>query len=199
VTRQQLIGAAKGGNLGPAPAPFEYKFSFGSLGESATADNVQFNRPQSLALDLARQELIVNDACNHRIGRFNLEGKLIQWINPGCQPGSAPGQFAYPYGLALLGDGTAFVTEFGNHRLQRVDLQTGESLGTWGQRGRLEGQLASPWGVVVKGDLVYVLDSANNRVQAFPRPGLKSHVSHGAPLSTIMQGHDRGTSIGGAG
>ncbi|HYE62859.1 MAG TPA: hypothetical protein VD997_12760 [Phycisphaerales bacterium] len=203
VTRQQLIDAAKGGDLGPAPSPFEFKFSFGSQGDSASADTIQFNRPQSIAIDTARQELVVNDACNHRVGRFTLDGKLIAWINPDCTTGPAIGQFAYPYGLALLGDGTALVCEFGNHRIQRIDLASGASMGTWGQLGRQPGQLSTPWGVAVRGDLVYVLDSGNNRVQAFEKPRLKENVTGtSAVKSTIMQGHDRGTddrSTGGAG
>jgi len=187
VTREVLLAAAKGGDLGPAPSPFKFKFAFGSQGESSSADNIQFNRPQSLAVDLKRQELIVNDACNHRIGRFTFDGKLIAWINPDCRPGQAPGQFGYPYGLALLNDGTALIAEFGNHRIQRIDLASGASMGTWGQMGRHPGQLSSPWGVAVKGDLVYVLDSANNRVQVFDKPRGNALVTQ-TEESTIVTG-----------
>lgn len=148
----------------PTETGYEFVKSFGKFGSGA---GVEFNRPQSMAIDRAKGELIVTDGCNHRVGRFTLEGELVEWIGG---PGDAPGRFKYPYGLALLGDGTALVAEFGGCRVQRIDLETGESLGVFGERGRMKGELASPWGVAVMGDLVYVLDSGNNRVMGFERP-----------------------------
>src|SRR6185436_9431575 len=106
-----------------ATCPFHFKFSIGHYGSGSSPDDVQFNRPQSLALDLKRQELIVTDACNHRLGRFTLDGKLIAWISSPAQVGALPGQFSYPYGLALLDDGSALIAEFGGNRVQHIDLQ----------------------------------------------------------------------------
>lgn len=144
--------------------------SFGEFGSGSTKERVQFNRPQSMALDLQRRELIVTDSCNHRVGRFTLEGELIAWIvGPGGE-GNAPGSFNYPYGVTLLGDGSAMIAEFGNNRVQRIELATGKSLGIYGEPGREPGQLATPWAVTCVGDEAYVLDSGNNRVQAFERP-----------------------------
>jgi DNA-binding beta-propeller fold protein YncE len=155
--------------------PFHYKFSIGHYGSGTSPYDIQFNRPQSLAIDLARQELIVTDACNHRIGRFTLEGKLIAWISGPDQVGKAPGQFMYPYGLCLLDDGTALVAEFGGNRVQHIDVLTGASLGIYGTAGRGPGQLASPWGITVLGKTAYVLDSGNNRVIGFDAPRLGQH------------------------
>jgi hypothetical protein len=177
VSKAQLVAAAKGGL---ATSPFEFKFSFGRQGSGTAPEPVEFNRPQSIAIDLGQRELIVNDACNHRIGRFTLEGKLIAWINAGGEIGQLPGQYAYPYGLALLGDGTALVSEFGNSRVQHVDLLSGQSLGTYGQPGRHEGQLASPWGVAVVGKTAYVLDSWNNRIIGFDVPRNRTPIADAA-------------------
>lgn len=137
--------------------------SFGSLGSGPD----QFNRPQSIALDADRGELVVADATNHRIGRFTLQGKLIAWIGSPDTAGRAPGSFQYPYGLTLVGDGTALIAEFGNHRIQHINLESGQSLGTYGTGGRGTGQLATPWGVVILDGLVYALDSGNNRIVGF--------------------------------
>jgi DNA-binding beta-propeller fold protein YncE len=123
-----------------------------------------------MAIDLERRELIVADACNHRLGRFTLEGKLIAWISGPDQAGPEPGHFQYPYGLCLLDDGSALVAEFGGNRVQHVELPSGASLGTYGQAGRGEGQIASPWGIAVIGKTAYVLDSGNNRVIGFDAP-----------------------------
>jgi hypothetical protein len=151
-------------------APFTFAFSFGSFGSGASGEAIEFNRPQSIAVDEQRHELIVADACNHRLGRFTLDGALIAWISAPQLVGPEPGHFTYPYGLELLGDGTALVAEFGNNRVQHVDIATGGSLGVYGRLGRGEGEVATPWGVTTIGKTAYVLDSGNNRVLGFSRP-----------------------------
>ncbi|MBS0198555.1 MAG: hypothetical protein JSR77_17530 [Planctomycetes bacterium] len=149
---------------------WKFSFAFGRFGSGDQADPVEFSRPQSVEIDTAKRELVIADACNHRVGRFTLEGRLIAWIGGPEQMGSGPGQFTYPYGLALLGDGSALVAEFGNNRVQRIDLASGTSMGTYGQAGREAGQLATPWAVTALADSAFVLDSGNNRVMRFPKP-----------------------------
>lgn len=146
----------------------EFLFSFGEEGSGASADPVQFARPQSIAIDHDRRELYVTDSSNHRVGRFTLDGELIAWIGrDGALPGEAPGEFRYPYGLALLDDGTLLVSEFGGNRVQRIDPQRGVSLGDWGGPGFELGYLRTPWGVAAANGTAFVLDSGNNRVQSF--------------------------------
>jgi hypothetical protein len=70
----------------------------------------------------------------------------------------------------LLGDGTALVSEFGNHRIHRVDYVEGKSLATCGGPGRGKGQFTTPWGLAMIGSTVFALDSGNERVQAFAKP-----------------------------
>lgn len=144
--------------------------SFGRFGSGADAKDVQFNRPQSIEIDPVNRELIVTDSCNHRIGRFTLEGELIAWIGSPSGGDTARGAFMYPYGLTLPGDGTAWIAEFGNNRIQRIRLSDGESLGVFGGPGREAGRLATPWAISMIGDEAYVLDSGNNRVQVFEYP-----------------------------
>ncbi|CAG0993819.1 hypothetical protein PHYC_02447 [Phycisphaerales bacterium] len=163
--RISVFEPAAGGTPGDETR-FVYRFSFGKFGSGL---GVEFNRPQSMEIDPQRNELIVTDACNHRLGRFTLDGELIAWIGGGI--GKGVGQMQYPYGLVLLGGRRAMVAEFGGNRVQVFDLDAGKSLGVYGQAGRSEGQLASPWGVAVWEKSVLVLDSGNNRVQGFSKPG----------------------------
>jgi hypothetical protein len=161
---------------------WNFKFSFGSFGsgdgsEGSTgegAGGVWFNRPQSICLVRSAggqaTGLLVADSRNHRLGRFTLDGALVRWYGSPESPGDGPGQFCYPNGVFDLGDGTALVAEYGNNRVQRVDLATGTGLGAWGRPGRGEGELATPWAVTVLGDRTFVLDTGNNRVVAFPTP-----------------------------
>ena len=62
-------------------------------------------------------------------------------------------------------DGSVYVSEFGNHRIQRFTPE-GQFLGCWGTHGRGEGQLFNPWALVcdTRGR-IHVLDTNNHRVQ----------------------------------
>lgn len=164
--------------------------SFGTFGDSVSAENVQFSRPQMMTLSDDGRQLVIADACNHRIGVFTLEGALVRWIAT-QGPGKEPGQLAYPYAVLPLGDGTIMVTEYGNNRLQRLDIESGASLGIFGQQGRGAGQLSTPWGMTRIGDRLYVLDSGNSRIVAISVP-------RGRPeaLSPALAAH-QGTTGGG--
>ncbi len=102
----------------------------GSIG-SFGVEPGQFSRPQSLVFD--RTELLVADSNNHRIQVFDGDGHLLRVVG---HAGRGPGELSYPRGILPLGDGTALVCEFGNHRVQRLDLRPGPglgaSLGIWG-------------------------------------------------------------------
>jgi len=171
------------GDVGAGTGVFTFRKSFGTFG-SGSGPNVEFNRPQAIEADVKRGWLVVTDACNHRVGVLTLEGELVRWIGTAGRGGGEAGgggglgagagaaaEFLYPYGLSLLPDGTALVCEFGNNRVQRIDLESGKSLGTYGVAGRGAGELSTPWGVTVLDGKVYILDSGNNRVQVIKRPG----------------------------
>jgi hypothetical protein len=178
--------SSEGLQAGAMPT-FQAVRSFGTFG---TGPN-EFNRPQSLSvwagadgkLRTSDDELVVVDTCNHRIGRFLLSGELVRWYGSEQGSSDAPGALSYPYGLQLLPDDTALVSEFGNNRVQRLDLNTGDCLGLFGEGGRMRGQLVTPWGISVMGDKAYVLDTGNARVQSFAVPKGKK-VIQAATLQT---------------
>lgn len=148
-------------------ASYRFLFAFGAEGSG----DLEFERPQSIEWDPARRELVVADTVNHRVGRFTGEGELIAWIGAGnARPGAALGEFSYPYGVCLLGDALALVAEFGNNRIQLIDLERGVGLATYGRGGREPGRLATPWGVTAIGRRAYVVDTGNHRIQSFELP-----------------------------
>ena len=142
---------------------------FGVPGEEGATEPL-FNRPQSLVIDPTNHELLICDACNHRVGRFTLDGELIAWTGSPRDVSAQPGKLSFPYALALLEDSTVLIAEFGASRVQHMDLRTGQCLGIYGQPGRARGQLATPWAIQVIGDVAYVLDSGNDRIIAFRSP-----------------------------
>lgn len=161
---ERIYVSEYGGNDRISVFDAQYRFLF-AIGAHGSGGGVEFNRPQSLAIDVERGRLIVTDASNHRVGVLTLDGELIRWHGSVDAPGREPGEFRYPYGVTLLADGSVVVTEFGNCRVQRLDLESGRVLDMIGRPGRGAGELFSPWASVVLGRRLYVLDSGNNRIQ----------------------------------
>ena len=128
----------------------------------------KFVRPQSLIID--GDTLVVCDACNHRIQRFDISEEKPRLMHMWGSEGNGTSQFKYPYDIALISDGTLIVCEYGNQRLQRF-TSDGQWIATWGGPGFEPGQLYQPWGVVVDSrDRIHILDSNNHRVQRIGIP-----------------------------
>ena len=128
----------------------------------------KFVRPQSLVIH--RDVLWVCDSCNHRIQRFDIRESMPRLIDIWGGPGTASGQFYYPYDLAIASDGSVVVVEHKNNRIQRFD-QDGQWIASWGGPGFEPGELNGPWGIVVDSkDQVHILDSSNHRVQRIVLP-----------------------------
>jgi DNA-binding beta-propeller fold protein YncE/ABC-type Fe3+ transport system permease subunit len=141
-----------------------------SIGRFGTGDDA-FNRPQALLFTPDGRRLLVADSCNHRIVVLDPVTGAFERVIGG--PGTEPGRFHYPYEIAWFEEGVLLVSEFGNNRIQLVDLE-GRSLGRGGGVGATEGRLKYPWGAVRLADRVFVLDSGNNRMQGVPAARLRS-------------------------
>lgn len=88
------------------------------------------------------------------------------------QAGSNPGEFNAPRAIAVGPDGSIYVADSLNHRVQKFD-SAGRFLAQVGGQGTGPGQFQEPWGVAVGPDgSVYVADTWNHRVQKFD-PNLK--------------------------
>lgn len=171
-----------------------FLYSFGSFG----IEPGQFMRPQVIVYDAERDELYVADVGNHRIQVFTGDGEFRRMFG---RAGKDPGQLAYPFGLVLEIDGkavvaatgeplgrpdgadskgpgrrTVVVAEHGNHRLQRLDATTGESLAVIGGLGTAGGRLKYPWALEPAGlggdgaQRYAVCDHANARILYFGFP-----------------------------
>jgi uncharacterized protein (TIGR03663 family) len=101
------------------------------------------------------------------------EGKRteIQALQVWGSNGTGNGQFVAPRSLALGPDGSVYVADSGNHRIQVFDAG-GNFITAWGSEGTGPGQFSEPWGIAVAEDgTVYVADTWNHRVQAFSATG----------------------------
>jgi DNA-binding beta-propeller fold protein YncE len=110
-------------------------------------------------------DLLVADIGNHRIQILDKNtGKYKGQI--GTQ-GREPGEFTYPYGVAVAPSGNIYTVEYGGHRVQKWS-PNGKFIASFGEAGRKPGQFANPWGLAVdKDENVYVCDTQNHRVQKF--------------------------------
>jgi DNA-binding beta-propeller fold protein YncE/4-amino-4-deoxy-L-arabinose transferase-like glycosyltransferase len=92
------------------------------------------------------------------------------------EPGAEEGQFVAPRGIAIAPDGSLYVVDTGNARIQHLSPQ-GEVLHVWGSFYNGEGsappgQFKEPWDVAVSEDgSVYVADTWNHRIQKFTADG----------------------------
>jgi len=94
--------------------------------------------------------------------------------------GVAEGQFQRPRGIAVAPDGTLYVADTGNFRIQHL-APDGSVLHVWGTYGNLmdggpeaapPGTFNEPWDVAVGPDgYVYVVDTWNHRIQKFTAEG----------------------------
>ncbi|MBN1564381.1 MAG: 6-bladed beta-propeller [Anaerolineae bacterium] len=85
--------------------------------------------------------------------------------------GSAPGQFNFPRAIAIGPEGSVYVADSENHRVQ-VFTPDGEFITQWGTYGSEPGEFDVPQGIAVDAQgHVYVGDRNNNRIQKFTADG----------------------------
>lgn len=154
----------------------------GSVGVAGNAPG-QFSFPRAVAVD-AEGRVYVADSGNHRVQVFNPDGSFLrQWgslckldTGEGCV-GGGDGQFNEPWGIAVGQDGSVYVSDTWNHRLQKF-TNDGQFVTKWGAFGSTGGELGQeklfygPRALAIGRDgNLYVMDTGNKRVQVFTPEG----------------------------
>jgi hypothetical protein len=86
-----------------------------------------FHYPTNLAVAPSGELFISDGYGNARVHRFSADGRLLQsW----GEPGTGPGQFHVPHGIAVDARGTVYVADRENSRLQLFS-PSGDFLGEW--------------------------------------------------------------------
>jgi hypothetical protein len=137
--------------------------SWGQFGPVAGS----FNEPTAIAVDPEGNVHVV-DTWNHRIQKLSPDGTPIGMYVP------AKGFFG-PRGIAISTD-RIYVTDGGNNRVVVFDGRGIHST-QFAEMGPGPGQLLQPVGIAVDRDgLIWVVDSGNNRLQAFHRDGTSARI-----------------------
>ena len=138
------------------------------------------NAPRAITQGLSA-DFYIADSRNNRILHIASDGSLLhEWGTfADAFSGDAPiGTFNEPWGVAVGPDGSVYVTDTWNHRVQKF-TEDGRPLKMWGQFGQpLPGDALSsssfwgPRGIAVdKNGHVLVTDTGNKRIVVFDKDG----------------------------
>lgn len=182
--RKDIIGEIW--NYGSMPAvvsepfvdPYEGKIQsllpdrmIGSFGKAAG----QLDAPRGIAIG-PDGSIYVADSRNHRIQRFAEDGTSLNvWGSfADVLSGDAPqGTFNEPWGIAVGQDGSVYVTDTWNHRVQKFTAE-GDFITMWGYFGAAENPdgFWGPRGIIVDAEnRVYIADTGNKRIAVFDSNG----------------------------
>ena len=126
--------------------------------------------PQAIAVDTGGDVYVSEFAGDQRVQRYD-PAPIVSYVTGWGAPGSAPGQFARPAGLAIDSQSNVFVADRDNSRVQKF-TSTGSFLQTIGSPGSGPGQLNTVEDVAVDraGD-VWVAESTTHRLSKFTPDG----------------------------
>ena len=127
----------------------------------------RFRDPHGLAA--SADALYVCDTGNDRVQKLTLDGHPLAQVGA---RGFGEAQFVRPSDVAVDGDGNVYVTDTGNHRLEKFDRDL-RFVKAWGDFGPHPGFFAQPEGLECFEGLLYVVDSDNHRVQVFDTDGAR--------------------------
>jgi len=131
-------------------------------------------KPDGIAIDRPRGRIYVADAAHtksteHTVKIFDMQGQLIGKL--GSAKGSKPGEFLFPTYVTVDEQGSVYVTDTLNSRVQAFDVD-GKYVKSFGQRGNAWGMFDKPKGVALDSfGNVYVVDSGWSNVQIFNAEG----------------------------
>jgi DNA-binding beta-propeller fold protein YncE len=111
------------------------------------------------------------DVGSHVVLKLSPEGRVLLALGRMRIPGDDVLHFNQPTDVAFDRDGNIYVTDgYGNSRVLKFDKYGNPMLG-WGMKGTGTGQFDTPHTIAIDGDLVYVGDRENARIQIFDTSG----------------------------
>jgi DNA-binding beta-propeller fold protein YncE len=132
------------------------------FGKTGTGEG-ELREPNGIAVD-SEGSIYVADALNHRLLKFKPDGGFVkQWLGPEIN-------FYGPRDLAIAPNKQIYILDQGRTRVVKFDPQS-EKFTEWGRKGTEAGEFNDPTGLTVGGNLIFVTDAGNNRIQVFDLNG----------------------------
>lgn len=148
-----------------------------SVFDGATGEQVAewgqnlFVMPHGLTVD-GQDNVWVTDVGRHQVFKFTHDGDLLLTVGTASVPGADSMHFNLPTDVAVLPDGSFYVSDgYANTRVVKFS-SAGQFLFQWGTKGSGPGQFDLPHGIAIdSAGRVYVADRSNARVQVFDAQG----------------------------
>ncbi len=131
----------------------------------------RFIMPHGLTID-DHDNVWLTDVALHQVFKLTHEGELLLTVGTAGVPGADSAHFNLPTDIAVLPDGSFYVSDgYVNTRVAKFSA-TGHFQFQWGTNGSGPGQFNLPHGIALdaKGR-VYVADRGNARIQVFDSAG----------------------------
>ena len=114
--------------------------------------------------------IVLTDNHGHCVYVFNKYGNCLRKSRG---EGSNMGQLQYPDGISFLNDNEVLIADFGNCRIQRLNIQTGTVVKSFGKFGIGKGELSNPVDVTVNDEgSIVVTEWDNNRIQVMSKESI---------------------------
>lgn len=161
----------------------------------------RFVMPHGLTVD-ANDNVWLTDVGTHQIFKFSPSGSLLMVVGERRVPGSDKTHFNLPTDVAVLEDGSFYVSDgYANTRVVRF-ASNGRYQLEWGKRGSGAGEFDLPHAIALDArGRVYVADRSNARVQVFSPSGrfLRQWKGQGIgrPYSVAIAAADRAVVVDG--
>jgi peptidylamidoglycolate lyase len=130
-----------------------------------------FIMPHGLTVD-HQDNVWVTDVGLHQVFKFSHNGKLLLTLGERGMPGADGSHFNRPTDVAVLPDGSFYVSDgYRNSRVAKFSAE-GRFLFEWGKKGSGHGEFDLPHGIALDAQgRVYVADRSNSRIQVFDDTG----------------------------
>ena len=117
----------------------------------------------------SKGQIAIADFDKHYLLIIDKEENCVRKV--GCY-GNNVGQLNHPSDITYLNDNNILVVDECNHRIQQLNVQTGNSVKSFGKKGTRDGEFQYPVSVCVDEEgRVIVADHDNNRIQVFSQDG----------------------------
>jgi streptogramin lyase len=194
----------------------------GYSGDGGPAVQAKLNEPYEVRFDAAGNMYFV-EMRNHLVRRVDAKTRLISTVAGTGVPGfggdggpAAKAQFQQPHSIAFDGKGFLYVADIGNHRVRRVNLETGiiETFAGTGEKARtpdgaavqgtpLNGPRTISFGrggdmylALREGNAVFRIDMAKLIIHHIAGTGEQGYTGDGGPAKLARLSGPKGIEVG---